>query len=520
MKKWTLLQKQTWILIPSIVVLVAFILIVSVLSMDDYRTGMMEEVDITGITESIRYYDEVLTMSANMAVLTGDARWEARYHGFIPLLDQSIQEAASHFASNEDHVVAIRGSNQDLIAMEEEAFYLIQAGKKDAAEALLFGTGYQEAKKTYSDNLTALTLHLKEHREEIRTNLERALFTTEAILLLLVLSVIGTLIAGFRAMANRFLGEKLTADISGRLLSSSNEETDHNIHWVLDRLVADAKGSHATLVRRGQEGMKERWDSNDSWMDDDSLPLLELAEYEPGSVESRKIALKDDSGSRLIAWVITETITTQDLLQLVLYVPKGRHSYTTTYRYILKSITEMLAQAIRQRLHEDQLYSLATQDALTGRSNRRHFLEILEREFNQHHRNGQPLTFLMLDLDLFKTINDTYGHGVGDLVIRKFAETTEECLRESDVLGRLGGEEFGVCLPNTTLDGAQEVAERIRIAVEHCGARFEDRAIHCTVSIGISSLTPEDRKKEELLKRGDQALYAAKAGGRNRVEIR
>ncbi len=159
---------------------------------------------------------------------------------------------------------------------------------------------------------------------------------------------------------------------------------------------------------------------------------------------------------------------------------------------------------------------LATLDPLTETLNRRSFFSQTEAAWALARRNTQPLSMLMLDLDHFKRINDSYGHQAGDDVIREFVRICGDHLRESDILGRMGGEEFAVALPSTNLDGAVRVAERIRDAVAQCIARTGGLEIRFTVSIGVTQ-AQRDTTIDPILARADGALYEAKRQGRNRV---
>lgn len=162
----------------------------------------------------------------------------------------------------------------------------------------------------------------------------------------------------------------------------------------------------------------------------------------------------------------------------------------------------------------------ASIDVLTGIRNRRRFYEDAELEFMRARRQGQPLAALMLDADYFKKVNDSYGHDVGDLVLKNLAQTMAQTLRGIDLLGRVGGEEFALLLPQTHLDAALEVAERLRLTLEECAVPLpEGGSIHFTVSLGLAMLTPEDHRFSDLLKKADLALYQAKQQGRNRVVV-
>ena len=156
-------------------------------------------------------------------------------------------------------------------------------------------------------------------------------------------------------------------------------------------------------------------------------------------------------------------------------------------------------------------------DALTACSNRRYFFEELGLELQRASRFGYSCCLAMIDLDHFKSVNDLYGHAAGDAVLRHFVHTVSSCLRSSDLLGRLGGEEFALLMPQTTLAGAMELAERVRRTVEQSSASSAGGGVRFTVSIGVSLLQAGD-SLDSLLARADNALYQAKHAGRNRVE--
>ncbi|WP_243544906.1 sensor domain-containing diguanylate cyclase [Pseudodesulfovibrio tunisiensis] len=166
---------------------------------------------------------------------------------------------------------------------------------------------------------------------------------------------------------------------------------------------------------------------------------------------------------------------------------------------------------------EARLRELATTDSLTNLFNRRRFMELAQREFGSSLRYGRSLSLFMMDIDHFKKVNDTYGHDVGDEVLRGLAATSAQSLRKADVLGRLGGEEFAVLLPETGMNSAMEVAERLRIAVENSSIATQSGDISITVSIGVATLNQEVSSVEILLKNADIALYQAKQTGRNKV---
>ncbi len=169
-----------------------------------------------------------------------------------------------------------------------------------------------------------------------------------------------------------------------------------------------------------------------------------------------------------------------------------------------------------QKLAQEQLRELATHDTLTGIYNRRYLDEVVQRELERARRYTRPLTVAMVDADHFKNINDSYGHPVGDEVLRAVSDRCRRTLRSNDVLGRYGGEEFVVVFPETSLDEARTVAERVRDAVGGTPITVGDRSLEVTVSIGLASLCG-GQDPASLLARADTALYEAKQSGRNRV---
>jgi hypothetical protein len=194
---------------------------------------------------------------------------------------------------------------------------------------------------------------------------------------------------------------------------------------------------------------------------------------------------------------------------------------------VLSKVNAMLHQEMDERQkaaqelqnYASQLEHLARTDELTQAFNRRHFLRELEKEADRAKRYGRPLSLAILDLDYFKDVNDTYGHAAGDAVLQALTAACRSVLRTQDVFARMGGEEFAVLLPETSTDGAGQVAERIRELIQEMDVQADDgQVVQFTASLGVASLDKEDDYEvEPLLQRADRALYAAKNAGRNRV---
>lgn len=187
----------------------------------------------------------------------------------------------------------------------------------------------------------------------------------------------------------------------------------------------------------------------------------------------------------------------------------------------LEYICALVRDITERKQLEEELKRQARVDFLTQVLNRRYFMEQAESELARALRYGKSLSILMLDIDFFKHVNDSYGHKAGDAVLQKLTYLCKQTLREIDIIGRLGGEEFAMLLPETTIDNAFNVAERLRMVIETSKVPLlmGGLPLQFTVSIGISTLSSEEDNIDVLLYRADQALYLAKNGGRNQVRV-
>ena len=199
-----------------------------------------------------------------------------------------------------------------------------------------------------------------------------------------------------------------------------------------------------------------------------------------------------------------EDISREDLLEL----------YLKQERRLKKIIAKNDAQNKELLELNSELERLATRDPMTNVYNRRYFLEAAEKIIKTSIREKQELCAIILDIDHFKKVNDNYGHDVGDKVIISCANTVSSIVRESDIFARFGGEEFVVLFPNTNVDGAKVIAEKIRLTIEATPVE----SINITVSIGLARFNAKEIENiDQLIKQADLGLYEAKEGGRNRV---
>ncbi|MEB3282084.1 MAG: PleD family two-component system response regulator [Lyngbya sp.] len=181
-------------------------------------------------------------------------------------------------------------------------------------------------------------------------------------------------------------------------------------------------------------------------------------------------------------------------------------------KYTLDELRQTQTE-LQQALQEVE--KLARLDPLTGIFNRRILMEKAHQEMERAKRYGTPFSVLLLDVDHFKRVNDTYGHPVGDQALCAVVETILDSIRKVDFVGRYGGEEFAIILPEITADSALKAAERIRLQIANLSVPTEEGMLKLTVSIGVTTYHPEDSIIDQLFKRADQGLYQAKAQGRN-----
>lgn len=189
----------------------------------------------------------------------------------------------------------------------------------------------------------------------------------------------------------------------------------------------------------------------------------------------------------------------------------------------LRQLNQQLEQRVAERTAEltvanRELERLAVSDGLTGALNRRRFIELAAQELERARRYGRPLALVLWDLDHFKRINDCFGHLAGDAVLCAAVQRAQRLLRSSDILARYGGEEFVVLLPDTELEAAIRLAERIRLALCQSPLETGQGSIAMSASMGVTVLREEDAGVDDLIGRADLAMYVAKDAGRNRVE--
>ena len=228
-----------------------------------------------------------------------------------------------------------------------------------------------------------------------------------------------------------------------------------------------------------------------------------------------------------VGWIITlGTVVGLILINPWLHAPYSQNAMATAVLSLLffgvvfhAYVDRSMSYYLRMRTYNDELQRLASRDPLTGTLNARAYYAACEQLIKLAQRSSKPFAVLFIDLDHFKRINDTYGHAAGDEVLRTVATSLQNSIRTSDLLGRIGGEEFSIFLPDTDQSGAQRLAETLRTEVETCCPHAGDTRLTVTASIGVAVSRDAQASLKTIQARADEAMYRAKQAGRNRVTL-
>lgn len=207
------------------------------------------------------------------------------------------------------------------------------------------------------------------------------------------------------------------------------------------------------------------------------------------------------------------------LLGILVLFSRKRNALSSYQIELLELLGNQASTSLANAGFHAEIERMAVTDGLTGLFNHRKFQERLSEEFNRMHRFAKPLSFLLVDIDFFKKVNDTRGHPAGDEVLRGVAAIIRDTMRNVDTAARYGGEEFAAILPETDHEGAQKMADRLRNAIAGKVFTIDRKELRVTVSIGAATAPNDAGNKEELIEKADQALYHAKRNGRNRCVL-
>jgi two-component system cell cycle response regulator len=280
-----------------------------------------------------------------------------------------------------------------------------------------------------------------------------------------------------------------------------------------------AQEADEIALRDGDTGLRRR--GSDADLDDYAIDFsfLQGKTRVAGNLvsEARSVVEQDLAAVGMRAFVHLPLIARSALVGSIYLARPEARIYGHRDMEILNEVGASLAVALYDHSLYDEVKRLSSTDDLTGAANRRRLFEQGEIEFSRSRRYDHQLSVVMIDVDHFKRVNDTHGHAVGDEVLREIADRCRAGVRTIDSVGRYGGEEFAIILPESDLEAAEIVAERLRAAVERTPVVTADGPVPVTISGGFATLDAATASFEELIKEADRQLYRAKSEGRNRV---
>ncbi len=238
-----------------------------------------------------------------------------------------------------------------------------------------------------------------------------------------------------------------------------------------------------------------------------------------GDAPSKYAAFRQGPHSHIQSFLGVPLIVGAQVIGMLAVDNTRPNFFTPDHARLIAIFADQVALAIQNARLYSEVQELASTDSLTGLHNRRYFMELAKREFGRARRYQHPLTAIMMDIDHFKQVNDTYGHAVGDQAIKIVAERCRKTVRDIDILGRYGGDEFTAILLETDMNGARIVAERLRRCIVEPPINVGGDNLVVTISVGVAILDKTCTALDTLLVRADQALYIAKQAGRNQMSM-
>lgn len=284
------------------------------------------------------------------------------------------------------------------------------------------------------------------------------------------------------------------------------QDTEEKVLSLNEDLLSSDWWETNALAQRGRGHWREAYESLAKWMEIDAR-----IQKQRKSEQAARLRVQFNRAQDIEALETLKKLSEND--------QRLRRTQAAAIALFVLLLVVAMVYAVRKVRESSLLRALASTDELTGLPNRRAVIAYAENLMHLIRSRGGRLSVLMIDVDRFKQVNDTHGHGVGDEVLRHIAHTLPIGLRSRDRLGRLGGEEFVVFLPDATIDHAAQIANRMREAIEFTPARTSAGEVRLTISIGVSEVTDSSDSVTSLLDRADEALYKAKADGRNAVVV-
>ena len=483
---------------------------------------------IKSMISLLREYDATLTYTAIIYTISNEKNYYDTYQRTVPLLSDLIQDAIDMFPEINNKLLNLNAINTHLLALEQKAFTLVQNNQSDEAIEIFKSASYIDSKTQYGNELSLITSFLVTTAIAFQQRFISAFIISSLVFILFFIALLAALVRVNRWISTHYKYQKYIGEIAECLLTDSNESLDLNMTCFLN-IIAEIFEADVTFVSmiKDNQAMKHWIKNHDKYskqLNKDLYKQIKVIDKNYQVIHYNHESVQPDEKNFMIKYSLSDLIVCVSSFNTkMVFFGFANHTkklkIATIHHHLLTSVLGLLKQTYHKMNYEDELFYLATTDSLTGIDNRRMLIEKIEKERKRHLRYNLRGCLLMIDLDLFKNINDTYGHSVGDLVLKHFAETTKHCLRDIDTFGRIGGEEFLVFLPNTSCDDSQLVAQRIQTALANNPFKYHSKTILYTVSIGITQFHKQDNQIDDALNRSDHALYLAKENGRNRIEI-
>ena len=522
--------------------------IAALVASERYFQGQLDEAHrraqiVVRDTERIRYYGVALADAARLAAATGDISHERRYREIVPELDSTITEVLRVADSRQVNAAMseTKAANQALIGMEERSFVLNKQDRGRTALALLTSPDYLRHELSYAQGFekAAARMLATVRADSQRVRNYGSLVLLAAGLLSLILLAAGARLVHVSRQRERLSAEQDSAEADRRSKEIAYFESQHQFSDILQ--VTRGESEAHDLVKRHLErsipgalvavlnrnNSDNRLELVTDVRETSTLPSV-MKGADPDSCMAIRIgrahARDGEQVEPLVKCEICGTMPGSSLCTPSLVGGEVIGSVLIEHPDPIdadaaRRVRETVGQAAPVLANLRNLAiaeSRALTDVLTGLANKRAAEDTLKRMSAQAGRTLSPLAAVMLDLDHFKQINDLFGHERGDEVLAAVGRITAGALRESDFGARYGGEEFLLLLPDTSREGALETAERLRASIGALRVPGENRNV--SASFGIAVLPDDAGDSAQLLRRADQALYAAKRAGRDRVE--
>ena len=500
------------------------------LAYETHRQGQRQQAALDAAMQRVEFYDTALTMAAKSGIYDRSTDWERQYETWLKQLELALHTIIDELPETNAAIVALERSNIQLVAFERMAFSISKQGRPRAATALLDSVSYNTAKKRFAAASARLDAALTQQREYSRERRRLTLLGYGGGILLILALMWWMLYRAYDQLDRKLMQEQTKQRLAERLLAPESAPLDEDIAGALQLLAVNTSSDMALLVRWLPDSGAHRW----SWHVADLPQIAGCIQIFGDLLESKPLpaeAVLDANELRRYFAPLQAPCNilenARGILCITSPVVSGRHSALVFVRMRnrmhwsedqitgMQGFAETLSRSIDKRDQEARMYQLATTDSLTGLANHRHFIEQLGLEMKRARRSGAPCALLMMDIDHFKAVNDTYGHEAGDAVLVQLTGSMRRALRDIDSIGRLGGEEFAAVLPGAGVATAMQVAERLRSGVEDSRVATHAGTIGVTISIGITLASGADDDVDAVLRRADKAMYQAKNEGRN-----